>query len=86
MKKIYLLMTVAVCAAAMTLSSCSLEEENPSAVSTSKEWSTAAGYEKLVNGCYFDLVRIIYGQAEDTYIISSEAGTDIWQDVNKGDK
>ncbi len=86
MKKIYLMMTIAACTAGLTLSSCSLEEENPSAISTSQEWSSAAGYEKLVNGCYFDLVRIIYGQAEDTYIISSEAGTDIWQDVNQGNK
>lgn len=84
MKKIYLLMAFAACTAAMTLSSCSLEEENPSAISTSQEWTTAAGYEKLVNGCYFDMVRIIYGQAEDTYIISSESGTDIWQDVRGG--
>ncbi len=86
MKKIYLLMAFAACTAAMTLSSCSLEEENPSAISTSQEWVTAAGYEKLVNGCYFDLVRIVYGQAEDTYIISSEAGTDIWQDAQGGSK
>jgi len=66
--------------------SCSLDEYNPSAVSTEQEWTTAAGYEKLINGCYYDMVRIIYGQAEDTYIIQSEAGTDIWQDVNKGSK
>ncbi len=59
MKKIYLMMTIAACTAGLTLSSCSLEEENPSAISTSQEWSSAAGYEKLVNGCYFDLVRII---------------------------
>ena len=84
MKKTYLYMTFAACATLLAMSSCSLDEENPSAISTSQEWSTAAGYEKLVNGCYFDLVRIIYGQAEDTFIISSEGGTDIWQDVRGG--
>lgn len=84
MKKIYLYMAITACTVVGTMSSCSLEEENPSAISTSQEWATAAGYEKLVNGCYFDLVRIVYGQAEDTYIISSEAGTDIWQDVRGG--
>jgi len=73
-----------ICLLALTLCACSLEEENPSAISTDKEWSTAEGFEKLVNGCYYDLIRIIYGQAEDTYIICSEAGTDIWQDARDG--
>ena len=84
MKRTFIYMAVAACAVLATISSCSLDEENPSAISTDQEWSTASGYEKLVNGCYFDLVRIVYGQAEDTYIISSEAGTDIWQDVRDG--
>lgn len=44
---------------------CSLDEFNPSGISTEQEWSTPAGYEKKVNDCYFDLVRIVYGQAED---------------------
>ncbi len=79
-------MAFAACTTAASLSSCNLDEENPSAISTVQEWSTASGYEKLVNGCYFDLVRIVYGQAEDTYIIASEGGTDIWQDVNGGNK
>ena len=64
------------------LHSCSLDEFNPSGISTEQEWSTAAGYEKLVNGCYYDMIRIVYGQAEDTYVFVAEAGTDLWQDVN----
>jgi len=48
---------------------CSLDEFNPSGISTEQEWSTPAGYEKKVNDCYFDLVRIVYGQAEDTYLM-----------------
>ena len=84
MKKIYSFMALAACAALTTLSSCSLEEENPSAISTSQEWSTASGYEKLINACYYNMVRTVYGQAEDTFIMSSEAGTDIWQDVKGG--
>ena len=47
---------------------CSLDEFNPSGISTEQEWSTPAGYEKKVNDCYFDLVRIVYGQAEDIMI------------------
>ena len=61
---------------------CSLDEFNPSGISTEQEWSTPAGYEKKVNDCYFDLVRIVYGQAEDTYLMVAEGGTDIWQDTN----
>ncbi|MBR1463612.1 MAG: RagB/SusD family nutrient uptake outer membrane protein [Prevotella sp.] len=84
MKKKYLYIAIAAVSILFTMNSCSLEEVNPSAISTSQEWSTAAGYEKLINGCYFDLVRIVYGQAEDTYVIASEGGTDIWQDVRGG--
>ena len=62
--------------------SCSLEEENPSGISTDQEWTTAEGFEKKVNDCYYDLIRIIYGQAEDTYLMMAETGTDIWQDTN----
>ena len=74
----------AICLATLIFTGCSLDEENKSAISTDSEWSTAAGYEKLINACYFDLVRIVYGQAEDTYVIQSEAGTDLWQDPRGG--
>ena len=63
---------------------CSLEENNPSGISTDEEWRTPSGFEKKINDCYFDLIRIIYGQAEDTYLMVSEAGTDIWQDAVAG--
>ena len=66
----------------VSMGGCSLDEYNPSGMSTEQEWSTAEGYEKKINDCYFDLVRIIYGQAEDTYIVIAEGGTDIWQDAN----
>ena len=61
---------------------CSLEEYNPSGMSTAQEWTTPEGFEKKVNDCYYDLIRILYGQAEDTYVVVSEGGTDIWQDAN----
>ncbi len=64
--------------------SCSLDEYNPSGLSTDVEWRTAEGFEKKVNDCYFDMIRIIYGQAEDTYLMITETGTDIWQDTNPG--
>lgn len=73
-------------AAAMLLFTygCSLDEYNPSGMSTGQEWSTPEGFEKKVNDCYYDMIRIVYGQAEDTYMMASEGGTDIWQDANAG--
>lgn len=70
---------------ALSQTACSLEEENPSGMSTDKEWTTPEGFNKLLVSCYLPLVRLVYGQAEDTYIFESESGTDIWQDpVNGG--
>lgn len=69
---------------AALLTGCSLDEDNRSYVSTEKEWSTAEGYEKLINNCYYDLIRIVYGQGEDTFISMSETGTDIWQHTGCG--
>lgn len=81
MKKNILLCTLGAVALLMP-SGCSLDEENKSGISTEQEWSTAEGYEKKINDCYYDMIRIIYGQAEDTYLMMSETGTDIWQDAN----
>lgn len=70
------------CAVSLIITSgCSLEEDNPSGVSTKQEWSTAEGYEKKINDCYYDMIRIIYSQGEDTYLMMAETGTDIWQDA-----
>lgn len=82
MKRYIYYLTTVVMAALLT--GCSLDEENLSNVSTDKEWSTAEGYEKLINNCYYDLIRIVYGQAEDTFITLSETGTDIWQHTGCG--
>lgn len=71
-----------VSAMTLLLAGCSLDEDNRSNIPTEKEWSTAEGYTKLINNCYYDFVRIIYGQGEDTFISMSETGTDIWQDVS----
>lgn len=63
---------------------CSLNEYNPSSMSTKDEWTTPEGFEKKINDCYFDFIRIIYGQAEDSYLFVAEGGTDIWQDPTIG--
>lgn len=76
------LLSIALASTVMFTTGCSLDEYNPSGVSTDQEWSTPSGFEKKVNDCYFDLIRIVYGQAEDTYLMVAEGGTDIWQDAN----
>lgn len=76
------LLSIALASTVMFTTGCSLNEYNPSGVSTDQEWSTPSGFEKKVNDCYFDLIRIVYGQAEDTYVMTAEGGTDIWQDAN----
>ena len=76
MKKYILLFTFAF--ALLSLTGCSLDEYNPSSASADNEWTTLAGYSKKVNDCYFDFIRIVYGQAEDTFVTISECATDIW--------
>jgi len=62
------------------MSSCSLEEVNPSGVTVDKVATTKAGFNKLVNSCYFDLSRYFYGR---NLILVTEGGTDIWtSDLN----
>ena len=75
-------MSIAAASLLLTAASCSLDEYNPSGNTPENEWTSAAGYEKKINDCYFDMIRIIYGQSEDTYLMVAEAGTDIWQDTN----
>ena len=77
--------TIIAAVAMLSLAGCSLEEYNPSSASADSEWTSLAGYEKKVNDCYFDFIRVVYGQAEDTFVPLSECGTDLWgytKDVN----
>src|SRR5690606_15837447 len=57
------------------LSSCSLEEYNPSGVTVDKVAENKAGFDKLVNSCYFDLPRYFYGR---NFLLVTEGGTDLW--------
>jgi starch-binding outer membrane protein, SusD/RagB family len=59
------------------LTSCSLEEYNPSGYTLeSVAASSVAGYQTLVNNCYFGWERRMYGY--NTWMMLCEAGTDIW--------
>lgn len=82
MKKINIWILAAMVSLGGVTTSCDLDEENPSG-DTETAWSTIAGYTKKVNDCYFDLVRVIYGQSEDSFLLEAEGGTDIWADVNE---
>jgi hypothetical protein len=64
----------------LLMSSCSLEEVNPSGVTVDKVANTKSGFNKLVNSCYFDLSRYFYGR---NLLLVTEGGTDIWtSDLN----
>lgn len=84
MKKIFA--HISVISAVLLVSACSLEEYNPHSHSADEDWTTAAGYKKKINDCYFDYIRLIYGQAEDYTVGVTEAGTDIWADPFNGSK
>lgn len=61
--------------ATILFSSCSLDEYNPSGVTVGKVIETKAGFNKLLNSCYFDLPRYFYGR---NLLLVTEGGTDIW--------
>jgi hypothetical protein len=59
------------------LSSCSLEEVNPSGFTIeSVAASSVDGYRNLVNNCYFGMERQLYGYNQ--WMMLCEAGTDLW--------
>lgn len=70
-------MSAAAVAAALTLNSCSLSEENPGGftMGTMAE-SSIEGYQTLLNNIYFGMERYLYGT--DGYMEITEGGTDLW--------
>ncbi|TDS10314.1 RagB/SusD family nutrient uptake outer membrane protein [Sphingobacterium paludis] len=54
---------------------CSLDELNPSGITVDKVAENKAGFEKLINSCYFDLPRYFYGR---NLLLVTEGGTDLW--------
>lgn len=79
MKKTYLKYLVALFIASNTLSSCKMDEYNPSTVTLETAYSEKPGFEGLIDACYQDLY-FFYGKVD--FIGPSEAGTDSW--VNYG--
>jgi len=64
-------------AAALSLNSCSLSEENPGGftMGTLAE-SSLEGYQSILNNVYFGMERYLYGT--DGYMEITEGGTDLW--------
>ena len=63
-------------AASMGVSSCSLDEVNPSGSTMNILISQKAGYQQAINNCYFSLQRYFYGKNGMMFL--TEAGTDLW--------
>lgn len=73
-KRVLLVIALPACTG---LSSCSLQEKNPSGFTMeSVAKSSVDGYMTLVNNCYFGMERGLYGWNE--WMMLCEAGTDIW--------
>ena len=62
MKNIFRKLTLySVALAAVSFSSCSLEENNPAGFTKENLATSIEGYETLVNQCYFAMERYFYG-------------------------
>lgn len=79
MKKTHLKYIIAVFSSSMILSSCNLDEYNPSTIPVETGYGDKAGYEGLINACYKD-IYFLYGKLD--FIGPTEAGTDSW--INYG--
>ncbi|UCH13594.1 MAG: RagB/SusD family nutrient uptake outer membrane protein [Bacteroidales bacterium] len=63
-----------------SMSSCEIEEYNPSGVTADAIWSTPEGFQTLVNIAYSDQ-RTWYGKTDGLFM--SETGTDLWFNKEK---
>ena len=62
--------------AAVSFSSCSLEENNPAGFTKENLATSIEGYETLVNQCYFAMERYFYGT--DSWMSLTEGDSDLW--------
>lgn len=58
------------------LSSCSLDEYNPSGATMDVVMKNKSGFQLAVNNCYFSMQRYYYGK--NNMMLLTEAGTDLW--------
>ena len=80
MKKIYKFIALVAILSASTLTSCDLDEFNPSTVRPEVAYNDPATFESLINYCY-DGLYYFYGKIDG--IGAMEMGTDIWVSTSK---
>lgn len=78
MKKKILKINIVVLLMAASITSCSLDEYNPSTIGLETAYKYREGYEGLINSCYVDLY-FLYGKLDG--IAPMEMGTDLWTNV-----
>ena len=72
-----ILFSAALAAGAMSLASCSLEEENPGGFTMENMAANSVeSYQTLLNQCYFGMERFLYGT--DGFMELTEVDTDLW--------
>ena len=72
-----ILFSAALAAGAMSLASCSLEEENPGGFTMENMAANSVeSYQTLLNQCYFGMERFLYGT--DGFMELTEGDTDLW--------
>lgn len=74
---IYIVTGITLCILS-TMQACSLKEKNVAVLSLDKSFTTRAGFEGLLNGCYNDLY-FLYGKED--FVAPTEVGTDLWVNV-----
>lgn len=81
-RNIYIAAALAMMAGGMQ--SCSLDEENPGGFTLEDLATQEAGFQELVNQCYFAMERYFYGT--DGFMEMTEGDTDLWTSCANDDK
>lgn len=81
-RNIYIAAALAMMAGGMQ--SCSLDEENPGGFTLEDLATQEAGFQELVNQCYFAMERYFYGT--DGFMELTEGDTDLWTSCANDDK
>jgi hypothetical protein len=69
--------------AVMGVSSCSLEEYNPSGYTMDALSASEDGYQTILNNIYFGMERSMYGYGQ--FMLQTEGGTDTWTSQKNAD-
>lgn len=76
-------LTVMAMVAAVSNSSCALDEYNPSGYTMDALSNSVEGYQTILNNIYFGMERAMYGYGQ--FMWMTEGGTDIWTSPKNAD-